>query len=301
LIKADSSGNKIWDSTFGGADSDIGFCVRQTSDGGYIITGSTYSYGVNGDIWLIKTDDTGDKDWDKTHGGTGVESGFYGQEDVNGGYVITGSTTSYGAGGGDVWLVRTNQLGNLLYDKTYGGTDDEAGYCIQQAIDGGYVITGYTKSYGAGCTDIWLIKTYGNGDKIWDREFGGAGDERGYCVRQTTDRGYILTGYTNSYGSGDTDVWLIKTGILGDVLWDETFGGASTERGHSVRQTSDGGYILTGLTCSDGPGSVNVWLIKTDQDGKQRSKMVANPVLNWLRHHPNMFPILKLLMQRLGL
>ncbi len=261
---------KDWSKAFGGTNTDYSYSVQETSDGGYVIAGSTDSYGAGDlDVWLVKTDSAGTKLWDKTFGGANYDSGQSVQETSDGGYVIAGYTDSYGAGDLDVWLVKTDSAGTKLWDKTFGGTNVDYGYSVQETSDGGYVIAGSTYSYGAGGADVWLVKTDSAGTKLWDKTFGGTDLDYGQSVQETSDGGYVIAGYTYSYGAGGADVWLVKTDSAGTKLWDKTFGGANYDSGQSVQETSDGGYVIAGDTRSYGAGSYDVWLIKTDSSGHQ--------------------------------
>jgi len=268
LIKTDASGDTLWTRTFGGSESDVGNSVCQTAEGGYIIAGKTASFGAgSNDVWLIKTDASGDTIWTKTFGGSEGEDVSKIQRTSDNGYVILGLTTSYGEGGWDIYLIKTDASGDTLWTKAYGGSNHELGASVQQTLDNGYVITGSTGSFGAGSEDAWLIKTDASGDTLWTKTFGGSEPDRVRSIQQTDDSGYIMTGYTNSFGAGSSDVWLIKTDASGDTLWTKTFGGSEQDQGYSVIQTSDGGYIITGSTKSFGAGSADVWLIRTDASG----------------------------------
>jgi len=268
LIKTDANGDSIWTKRLGGTNDDFGNSVKQTTDGGYIITGWTRSFGVgNFEVYLIKTNGNGNSLWSKTFGGFTNDIGNSVQQTTDGGYIIAGYTRSFGQVYFDVYLIKTNANGDLLWTKTFGGTAIEWCFSVQQTTDGGYIIAGETQSFGAGGWDVYLIRTDVNGNSLWAKSFGGANDDYGYSVQQTTDGGYIITGYTNSFGAGDYDVYLIRTDANGDSLWSKTFGGANDDWGYSVQQTADEGYIITGNTYSFGAGNSSVYLIRTDSLG----------------------------------
>jgi len=261
--------NPDWIKTFGGSNDEEGASVHQTTDGGYITVGYTYSFGAGGpDIWLIKTDSNGDTLWTKTFGGPAADGGTYVQQTVDGGFVIIGTTNSFGAGNTDYLLMKTDSNGDSLWFKTFGGVYNDVAFSGQQTSDNGYIIVGYNQHTGFENSDIWLVKTDSYGDTLWTKTFGGEFNELPYSAQQTSDDGYIITGYTYSYGEGNSDVWLIKTDSNGDSLWTKTFGGSSNEAGQSVIETSDNGLIVCGYSFSFSPlGDEDIWLIKTDSDG----------------------------------
>ncbi len=256
-----------WERIYGGTDSDGGRSVRQTSDGGYVVTGETWSFGAGGyDVYLIKTNSSGDTLWTKTYGGTSDDYGNSVQQTQDGGYIVAGLTGSYGAGINDFYLIKTNANGDTLWTRTYGGRNDDYGESVRQTSDGGYVVAGYTQSFGNDL-QVYLVKTNASGDTLWTRTYGGADYDWGTSVQQTSDGGYIVAGCTGSYGDTLGDVYLIKTNSSGDTLWTRTYGGADGDDGSSVQQTSDGGYIVAGLTGSFGAGINDFYLIKTNSTG----------------------------------
>ena len=274
LIKTDGSGNELWSKTFGGADGESGSSLQQTTDGGYIIAGSTSSFGNGGsDVYLIKTDVNGDSLWTKTFGGAYYDVGSSVQQTSDGGYIICGCTNSFGNGLPDcyLYLIKTDVNGDLLWTKTFGGTDlddDDKGNSIQQTTDGGYIITGWIyRGVFLDSYDVSLIKTDGSGNEQWTKTFGGTDNDSGNSVQQTTDGGYIICGNTESFGNGGSDIYLIKTDGSGNEQWFKTFGGVNGESGSSVQQTTDGGYIICGNTESFGNGTSDIYLIKTDENG----------------------------------
>ena len=216
---------------------------------------------------LLPTYCTAEITFEKTYGGTDWDEGHSVQPTSDGGYVIAGWTASFGEGYGDVYLIRTDLLGDILWTRTYGGADSDRGYSVRQTADGGYMIAGRTRSFGSGNWDVYLIKTDPAGDTLWTRAYGGANRELAYSVRQTADGGYIVVGCTESFGAGKFDVYLIKTDSLGDTLWTKTFGGYDWDVGRCVQQTSDGGYVVVGHTGSFGGHMGDAYLIKTDSLG----------------------------------
>lgn len=263
--KIDLNGNISWTKTFDDPFFSKGRSVKQTTDGGYIITGETRFLGENlQQIFLIKADELGDTLWVQTYGGANTDRGHAVQQLSDNGYIIIGTTILSNPLGINIVFIRTNEFGDTLWTKNYGGYGFELGKAGQQTSDGGFIIVGETNSYGMGSFDIWLIKTDVNGDTLWTKTYGGTELERARDVHQTFDGGYIIAGDTESYGSGNSDGWIIRTDASGDTLWTKVMGGPHFDRLFSVRQTQDGGYILAGqkdaIYQEMTPG--NLWLIR---------------------------------------
>ena len=278
LIKTDSEGNEEWNKTFGGPEYDGGKSVRETIDGGYILVGKTESYGSGCDLWLIKTDSEGNEEWSKIFGGSGFDGGWSVQTTKDDGYIIAGETASYGAGDFDLWLIKTDSSGNELWNKTFGGPLVDWGNTVRETKDGGYIVAGETESYGAGGSDVWLIKTDPEGNEEWNRTFGGSNSDGCRSVIETRDSEYVIVGGTHSYGAGGSDLWLIKTDSEGKEEWNRTFGETEqdigplggelgNDQGVAVQETNDGGYIIAGYTSSYGAFPGDLWLIKTNSEG----------------------------------
>ena len=268
LLSQSSDAWIAFERTYGGGEYDGGYSVQQTLDGGYIVAGYTRSVGADySDVYLIKTDSLGDTLWTRLYGGNDTDRGNSAQQTQDRGYIIVGLTKSFGAGRSDVYLVKTDSLGSILWERTYGGSENDWGYSVQQTHDGGYIIAGETESSHPIIDDVYLVRTDSLGDTLWTRTYGGSNYDGGYSVQQTHDGGYIVAGYTQSFGAGARDIYLIKTDSLGSITWTTTHGGTSPDMAYSVQQTLDGGYIVAGRTWSFGAGSTDVYLIKTDSSG----------------------------------
>lgn len=211
LIKLEANGAEEWNQTFGGIGLDGGDSVRQTADGGYIVCGSTESYSASSDLWIIKTDASGQETWNHTFGGADAEEGNSIHQTNDDGYIITGITTSYGAGNGDAWLIKTDANGYELWNHTFGGSEYDVGNSVQQTTDGGYFITGEYTNPATLVPDVYVIKTDANGGLEWQQILDNNGKEDiGNYGEQTVDNGYIVTGNTGIYQQETVDVWLIK-------------------------------------------------------------------------------------------
>ncbi len=268
LIKLGENGNKEWEATFDKDKDDIAYSIIQTKDGGYTIAGGTgrRNWGeVN--CWVIKLDAKGNVEWDNDFGGIGWDEIYSIVQIKDGGFIAAGSAWSKGAGRGDIYVAKLNKNGDLLWDKTFGGSENDEAYSIIQTNDEGYAIAGFTVSEDTEDRNVWVIKLDRKGNKIWDKTLGGTSEEWANSIVQTEDKGYMVAGWTKSMGAGKTDAWIIKLNKRGDLDWDRTFGGSEDDEAHSIIQTEDGGYAVAGWTESKGAGNADVWVIKLDENG----------------------------------
>lgn len=307
IVKLDASGNKQWDKTIGGSADDYLSDILQTSDGGYILAGSSQSNAsgdksenlLSGqDAWIVKVSAAGSIEWENSiHGnnGAGVDEI---RQTADGGYVfinasssgIGGDKSEANKGSSDFWIVKLNADGTKAWDRTYGGSDYEMDACISLTSDGGYIIGGNSGSgiggdksqAGFGLTDYWVLKLSSTGDKQWDRTFGGDNQDLLQAVVQTASGDYLVAGYTYSDVSGNksagyvgnpsVDYWVIKVDANGNKIWDKTFGGGIYDRMSSIALTFDGGFVLGGWSlpsAPQGPFDFEYTIIKLSSDGTQ--------------------------------
>jgi hypothetical protein len=270
LIKTDEEGNKEWSRTFGGAEWDEACSVKQTADGGFIIAGDTASFGAGQhDVWLIETDEEGNREWSRTFGGTDVERAYSVQQTTDSSFIMVGSRMAGlvppPALESDCLVIKTDHQGNKEWSRTFDGSWTDSGAYVEQTRDGGFIIAGSRGRralIGAGDADFWLIKTDEEGNKEWSQSYGGRQWEWATCVQQTRDGGFIIFGTTRSFGAGDTDFWLVKTDQRGNEEWNKTFGGTYWDCGGSVQQLSDGGFIIVASIGDKIGDDKDVWLIR---------------------------------------
>jgi len=213
-VKLDANGNLQWTKTIGGPGIEEGYSLIQTADGGYAIAGETYSFGAGEkDVYVVKLDANGNLQWTKTIGGPESEEGNSLIQTSDGGYAIAGTygLVDYeGIHPVDVYVFKLDANGNLQWTKTIGGPDSEEGNSLIQTSDGGYAIAGKTNSFGAGGYDVYVVKLDAHGNLQWTKTIGGPSYEIGYSLIQTSDGGYAIAGYTESFSAGETDVCIVK-------------------------------------------------------------------------------------------
>ena len=307
IVKQNASGTMLWNRLIGGNSADRANSIQQTSDGGYIVTGFSFS-SLSGDIvvanhggsdiWVVKLDATGNINWNKLLGGTGNETVYSIQQTSDGGYIVSGSSTSSvngnvtgtNHGSMDSWIIKLDATGNITWSRLLGGVNDEEANSIQQTTDGGYIVSGYSSSSADGDVtatnhggnDIWVMKLDASGNINWNKLLGGTANDAGNSIVQTSDGGYIIAGFTLSTSNGDvaanhglSDLWIVKLNAAGTISWAKLYGGTNLEAANSIQQTSDGNYIVAGYTNSNNNGDITVpshgmtdfWIMKLDAVG----------------------------------
>jgi len=254
--------------TLRGTAQDYGHSVIEASDGRLVVTGYTNSYGaVDYDLLLAKFDGSGDTIWTRTLGGSDWDVGESVVEVSDGGLVVTGWTRSYGVSGSDLLLAKFDGSGDTIWTRTLGGASGEEGWSVIEVSDGGLVVTGHTKSHGAGDYDLLLAKFDGSGDTIWTRTLGGVDFDIGGAVVEVSDSGLVVTGTTESYSAGFGDLLLAKFDGSGNHLWTRTLGGTKDDEGCAVVEVADGGLVVTGRTENYGASDYDLLLAKFDGSG----------------------------------
>ena len=265
LIKTDPNGDTLWTKLYSSQGAQEGDLVIQTSDGGYLISGRTDA-GFNNSI-IIKTDSSGDTLWTRSYEGITFIIRTYSILETNdGGYILAGYAEGSATNINDMFLVKTNQQGDTLWTKTYGGTFDEQGRCVRQTTDGGYIVAGSTYGNGFGLEDIYAVRTDNTGNVIWSKRYGGPADDYGYYVVLADDGGFYIAGQTESFTANNQDGYLIQVDSSGNLLWSKSYGGSDMDAFRSMQKTNDDGLIMTGFTLNSNT-TLAAYLVKTNANG----------------------------------
>jgi uncharacterized delta-60 repeat protein len=263
VLKLNSNGTVAWQKRYDVAGYDYARSIQQTIDGGYIVAGYT-----SGDLWVLKLDSDGAVSWEKRYGGADYEWANSIQQTIDGGYIVAGviySSFPYY----DCWVLKLTGDGAVTWEKRFGGaSNDDQANSVQQTTDGGYILAGWTKSYGTGNYDVWVIKLDADGGITWQWTYGGTDYDTVSSIQQTSDDGYIVAGFTKSSGEVNGDFWVLKLNDDGTISWQKSYGGPEYDCARLIQQTSDGGYIVAGLAESFGAGYADLWVLKLDSNGE---------------------------------
>jgi len=267
LVKIDKYGNIKWTQIYNYYSSI--YSIITTDDGGFALSGIQGGYlGSPSNAWLMKTDKLGLVEWNQTYDWRDYDQGWSVIQTKDDNFALGGSSSNVNHNW-DGWLMKINFHGNMMWNRTYGGSSSDHVQAVIQTYDDGFALTGDTWSYGVGLNDGWLVKTNTNGVVMWNRTYGGLGTDRFYEVIQTIDLGFVLVGATSSFGTGGFDAWLVKTDSVGNIIWMRTYGAESHDAAYSGISTVDGGFVLAGSTSSyvERPTDMNFWLLKLDKNG----------------------------------
>lgn len=237
-------------------------------NGDIVIVGNTFGFGAGGsDFWVLRLSGKGSVIWQKTFGGSDDDYANAVAIAPNGDIVVVGDTSSFGAGGWDTWIIRLDGKGNVKWEKTYGGEDDEYTNAVAIAPNGDIITAGSTSSFGAGNADLWIMRLSANGDVKWQMTYGGTGDDEAYAVALAPDGNIVVSGYTESFGAGDWDAWILRLSGNGNVIWQKTYGGKKTDEANAVAIAGNGDIVVAGDTSSFGAGASDAWVLRLDGDG----------------------------------
>jgi hypothetical protein len=286
VVKVDASGNVQWDKTFGGARNEKARTVQQTVDGGYVIFGDSDSFGsvsFQSDLYVIKISATGTLEWESVIGGDFTEWAWGGMQTADGGYVVSGDTRSFSApvGVADVYLVKLDATGNQVWDKTYGDMNLDTGRSILETSDNGFIITGETTPSGSSSARAFLSRTDSVGNVQWTKAYGASSQHTvGRSVKETPDGGFVVAGDQDTPSGFDKDGYLLKVDELGNVQWENTYGGPAIEFIYGVTTTTNGGYVISGRTLSFGEGNYDAYLIRLDSNGENPTMLSGPPTIS---------------------
>lgn len=264
VLKVNNDGEKIFEKAIGGPKDDYAYSIIEGRDG-YIVVGGTRSFGAgNSDVYVVKIDENGYILWQKTFGGKGFEEGWRIAKDKDGNYVIVGRTNSFGNGQYDLYLIKIDENGNLIWEKAFGKEMSEYGYGVCVDIDD-YVAVGITNSFSEN-QDVYVVKVDKNGNLLWEKTFGEKNFDYAYDI--VNDRGnYLIVGNSNSF-SDSVDLYVLKINKKGEKVWEKVYGGKGYDTGFFITSNDKGEYLIVGGSNSQGAGNSDVYVIKIDEDGR---------------------------------
>ncbi|MGB3342088.1 MAG: hypothetical protein WBB37_11470 [bacterium] len=268
ICRTNSSGDTLWTRKYTLFGNDRGNALAECYIGSmaYVIGALAWNDITHSfDMWLLKINNDGDTIWTKTYGGSGVEDCYSVKQTSDGGYILVGLTTSYGAGGIDAYVIKTDSFGNALWSRTYGSTQDDWAQDVEECDNGGYIIVGGTNSFGNDY-QVYIVRTDANGDTLWTKTIGGDDVDTGQSIVTGQDGCAIIVGTAQLYGAGNRDVYILKIDSLGSVKWSRAYGGSQYEGACSINPTSDNGYIVCGDIRSWGAGEIDIWLLRISPD-----------------------------------
>ncbi len=241
-------------------------------DSGYVAVGTSSSFSNgNSDVYLVKTDWKGNTLWSRSIGSPGIENGYSIEQTFDSGFIIAGFTNNTAGGDYDAMLIKTDSSGFVEWQKNFGGSDWDFAYAVSLAPDSGFVFCGETYSFGNLSSDVYIVRTDKNGNLLWEKNYGGTGKEKASNLTPIYDTSFIVCGYTDSYGAGMKDAWILNINLAdGDTVYTKTFGGAMDDEFVDViRHSIDSGFVGIGYSYSFDPQSSQLYLLKTDRYGTQ--------------------------------
>ena len=273
LIKTDLNGNEIFNKVYGGLGDDEGIKIISTQDDNFFIIGSTIKEGdIFKDVMALKIDHNGNVLWEKTFGGFSNDFPMDVLLTKNGEFCILGATGSYGAGGGDIYLIWMDQSGNILREKFYGQSDLDAGSSMLEMENGDLIVFGYTNNYGAVSRDYYLMKLSATGDSIWAKRYGGSDYEESQEIVRTSEGGFLMNGHSASTDPNH-NMYAVKVDVDGNIIWERNYGGALHDGGQSVLINSESEYVFVARSDSYGMGQ-GIYMVTTDTAGNILSESV---------------------------
>jgi len=310
ILKLNELGEIEWQKSLGGSNTDIAYAIHQIADDGYIVAG--YSTSNDGDVtenkgltdyWIVKLNELGGIEWQKSIGGSGSDIASSIQQTQDGGFIVAGNSSSNDGnvtnnhGEDDYWIVKLTESGEIEWQKSLGGSNSDSATSIQETLDNGFIVVGGSSSYDGDVThnyaglDYWIVKLNGSGEIEWQKSIGGYGVDIAEFVRQTNDEGYIVAGSSSSVNGdvsnnhGNLDYWIVKVDVAGEIEWQKSLGGSNYEIAYSIKQTNDGNYIIAGGSASnDGDVGVNYgyydyWIVKLNGETAGTKDQDSNTLL----------------------